>query len=79
MKTEVLKCDERGRLYLKEAVRTRYGEEFILVEAPEEILLLPVPADPLQDLAELGKKLPKLSLRELRTGIRRRAQQEARR
>ena len=78
MKTEVLKCDERGRLYLKEAVRMRYGEKFVLVEAPDEIVLLPVPADPLKDLVDLGRKLPKLSLRQLRARIRRRAEQEAR-
>ncbi len=69
-------CDERGRIYLKEAVRTRYGEEFIVVEAPSEIVLLPVPDDPVEDLARLGEKLKGISIQDMKAAIRRRAQKE---
>jgi len=39
-------CDEEGRIQLGPELRQRYGRKFFLVEAPGEIVLLPVPDDP---------------------------------
>jgi len=69
-------CDRKGRVYLRESVRAKYGDKFVLLEAPGELVLLPVPKDPVKDLEELGKPLRHLSLREIRRIIDRRARQE---
>ena len=76
MATQSTKCDEKGRLYLKRSWRQRVGEEFFVVVAPRKIILLPVPEDPVADLAEIGKALPKKSTRELRSEIRKQAEHE---
>ncbi len=75
---QITECDRKGRIYLKEALRSRYGHRFIVVEAPDELVLLPVPDDPVDDLAELGRKLPRASLRRLRAKILARAKKEVR-
>jgi len=54
-----IECDDRGRILLPKDVRDRYGKEFVLVKAPDEVVLIPVPKDPLKTLQEEGKKLPK--------------------
>ena len=54
----VLKCDERGRLVLPQAVRKSYGEAFYLARARGRLILIPVTKDPMKDLEEIGKKLP---------------------
>ncbi len=69
-------CDSKGRLYLKEALRTRYGEKFIIVETPKSVLLLPVPKDPIKDLSEIGKALKGRSLKDLKKHIRQSAVKE---
>ena len=45
----------------------------------EELVLLPVPNDPVEDLGELGGKLPKISLQQLRARILVRARREVNR
>ena len=76
MKVQSIKCDPKGRLYIRRSWRERYGNEFIVVAAPNELILMPVPQDPVSDLAELGKALPEVSLKKLRAGIRRQAELE---
>ena len=70
------RCDCKGRIYLKEALRARYRERFVVIEAPDAILL-PVPDDPVTDLAELGRAIPNLSLKALKSRIRQRGKKEA--
>lgn len=70
-----IECDKKGRIYLKEEVRDRYGRKFYLIEGLNEVILLPIPQDPLKDLQELGKNLPDISIKEMR----RRAQEKGRR
>lgn len=66
----VTTCDQRGRLYLQDAIRAVYGTRFVLVESPDELVLIPVPADPLQDLAELGQSLADFSFNDLKRELR---------
>lgn len=75
---QITKCDGKGRIYLKEALRSRYGDRFMIVEAPDELVLLPVPDDAVHDLAELGRRLPKASMKQLRASILARAKKEVR-
>ncbi len=63
-------CDAKGRLYLKEELRKKYGDRFIAVPAAGEIVLLPVPKDPVKDLQEVAGKARKLSLKRLKKLIR---------
>ncbi len=78
-KMQIARCDKKGRIYLKESLRTRYGDRFVAVEALDELVLLPVPDDPVEDLGELGGKLPNISLQQLRARILERARREAKR
>ena len=71
-------CDQRGRMYLKQSVRSRYGEKFLVLEVPGEIVLIPVADDPVADLARLGRPLKDKSLDDLKAGIHERAMKEAR-
>ena len=66
---QTLKCDSKGRLLLRESLRTRYGDRFIAVPAPGEILLIPVPEDPVTDLREAAKRARGLSTRKLKSVI----------
>ena len=65
-------------MYLKQSVRSRDGEKFLVLEVPGEIVLIPVADDPVQDLARLGRPLKDKSLDELKAGIVERAVQEIR-
>jgi hypothetical protein len=71
------KCDRKGRLLLRPALRRRFGDEFFVVEAPRKINLLPVPRDPVKDLRELGRALKGYSIAELKETIRQQAMEEA--
>ena len=73
----ILKLDDRGRLLLAKEIRERYGDEFAVVEAPHELVLLPIPKDPLKALRAEGKKLPKgMSVHKLRKKARQLALKE---
>ena len=71
------KCDGKGRIYLREALRAKYGERFLVVEGPNELRLLPRPQDPVADLAEIGRDLPDVKPAMFKASIRRRALAEA--
>jgi AbrB family looped-hinge helix DNA binding protein len=72
----IVKCDERGRIYLPKSVREKLGKGFYLVEMKSGIHLIPVPDDPVKTLEEIGKKLPEKSLKELKKDIRKQAMEE---
>jgi len=69
-------CDKKGRIRLSQAIRSKYGEEFIVVEMPGELVLLPVPDDPVNDLQEIGRSLRGLSVEDLKRRIDEEAQRE---
>ena len=69
-------CDEEGRIQLGPEVRQRYGRKFLVVEAPGERVLLPVPDDVVKSLEEWGKPLQHLSLEEIKRIIDKRAMEE---
>ncbi len=48
----------------------------MIVEAPDGVLLLPVPEDPVRDLEELGEPIRGMSLEAVKQRIRRRARVE---
>ena len=69
-------CDRKGRIYLEESIRAKYGEKFIAVEAPGELVLLPVPDDLVKDLEEIGRSLRGLSVEDLKRRTDEQAQRE---
>ncbi|MBI4168229.1 MAG: AbrB/MazE/SpoVT family DNA-binding domain-containing protein [Candidatus Aenigmarchaeota archaeon] len=75
---EVAVCDDRGRVSLGSEVIEKFGRRFHVVVMPNEVVLVPVSKDPLKDLAEMGKKLPKgLTITDLKRVGRERAIKEA--
>ena len=70
------RCDKKGRVYLRQSIRSKYGERFIVVQGPDRMIFFPVPDDPIEDLAKLGKPLRRLSLKSIKKRIRDRAVQE---
>ena len=73
-----VECDEKGRVVLPKEIRSRYGGKFYVVSAPGEVVLIPVPKDPLKILRQEGKKIPKsLSVKQLKGIARKAAEKEA--
>ena len=72
----VLTCDAKGRVYLGEKVRAKYGDRFLLVQAPSEILLVPVPDDGVAALRRASRKLRGKTMKELKRAIAEQARQE---
>ena len=73
---QMTQCDKRGRLQLSQAVRSRYGEKFLVLEGDRDLILRPIPRDPLQDLREWGKPLQHLSIEEIKHIIDKRAMEK---
>jgi hypothetical protein len=69
-------CDKKGRLQISQAVRSRYGDKFLILEGDREVILRPIPRDPLQDLREWGRPLQHLSIEELKRHIDEQADKE---
>ncbi len=66
---QTVECDAKGRLYLKQSLREKYGRRFVTVPARGEILLIPVPKDAVTDLREATSMLRGKSMRELKMAI----------
>ncbi|NJE30631.1 AbrB family transcriptional regulator [Thermococcus sp. 18S1] len=63
------KVDSKGRLYIPKELRKSLSQEVYLVRVEDGILIIPKPDDPIKELEELGKKLPNLTLEELKREI----------
>ena len=66
---QIVKCDTKGRLYLRESLRQQYGQQFVVLTAPGEVVLLPVPEDPIADLRYVTRRARGKSLKQLRALI----------
>ena len=73
---ETSKCDKEGRIRLSQAIRSKYGEKFLVLEGRREVILRPIPRDPLQDLREIGRLLKGKSVEELKQTIEQQAMEE---
>ncbi len=71
-------CDAKGRIYLEQDIRKKYGTRFFVVPTGDKILLFPLVDDPVKDMAELGKKIPAhLTIAEIKADLRKYAEQQA--
>lgn len=50
-------------------IKKYLGKKFFAVKINEDIILVPVPLDPVNELASIGKGLPKKSIRRFRKEI----------
>ncbi len=75
---DAVACDAKGRIVLPKSVRESYGSRFVVVPALHEIVLMPVPENPVKTLGELGRKsgVHKKSLEQLREAINQQAAEE---
>ena len=72
-----VECDEKGREVLPKEIRSRYGGKFYVVSAPGEVVLIPVPKDPIRVLRKEGKKIPRqLTIKQLKSIAREAAKKE---
>ena len=71
-------ADHRGRITLGAKVLKEFGRRFAVVTAGEEVVLVPIPKDPLAELKRIGKKagIDKYTLKELRRMAREESEQE---
>ena len=74
----LVELDDKGRLVIEKEIREKYGKKFELFEALGEIVLIPVPDDPVKSMEDEGKKLPKkMSVADLKVKAREIALKEA--
>ena len=54
---EEAKMDEKGRINIGKKAIKQYGDRFFIVKLSDEIVLIPRPKDPLNELRNWGRKL----------------------
>ncbi len=61
--------DRQRRIYLPRKFNEKVGGKFFILKLGNEIRLVPVPRDPAKNLGEIGGKLPKKSIKQLKKDI----------
>ena len=71
--------DERGRITLGSKIVDKHGDKFAVISHGKEVILVPIPKDPLAELRRLGKEvgIDKYTLKELRKMAYEEAEKEA--
>ena len=72
---QILRLDRKRRIALPKDIPETYGERFVMVRLRDEILLKPLPRDPLKALMAEGKKLKGLTAQRFEKEIERRIQE----
>ena len=62
----VLKLDEKRRIVLPKDYTDELGDEYVAIKIKGEIILKPLPKDPVKALEKEGKKLKGLSVKQVR-------------
>lgn len=77
MEKAIVMMDRERRIYLPKALgESIKNKRFFLVKMIDRIVLIPIPEDPIKDLEELGKKLPKKSLKSFKKEIAEEAEKD---
>ena len=59
MEKAIAVMDKQRRVYIPKGIgKGKNFEKFFVVEMPNQIVLVPIPKNPVKDLERLGKKLP---------------------
>lgn len=71
--------DERGRITLGLKMVDKHGDKFAVISHGKEIVLVPIPKDPLAELRRLGKEagIDRYTIKELREMALQDAEKEA--
>lgn len=69
MEQATVVMDKQGRIYLPKQLKKDLGRKFFAVKINKDIMLVPVPADPVKELARIGKGLPRKSIKKLKKEI----------
>lgn len=70
--TGITKVDAKRRIVLPKDIIDEYGEEFVIIRVNGEIILKPLPKDPLKALREEGKKLKGVSWQQFEKSVEKR-------
>ncbi|MBI4174924.1 MAG: AbrB/MazE/SpoVT family DNA-binding domain-containing protein [Candidatus Aenigmarchaeota archaeon] len=62
----ISKVDEKRRIVLPKDIVEKFGDEFVIFSAGNDVILKPVPKDPLAALMEEGKKLKGVGWKQIR-------------
>lgn len=62
----VSKVDEKRRIVLPKKMIDKLGEEFVIIQVDGDIILKPMPKDPIAALQEEGKKFKGVGWRQIR-------------
>jgi bifunctional DNA-binding transcriptional regulator/antitoxin component of YhaV-PrlF toxin-antitoxin module len=57
----IAKADEKRRIVLPKEYVEEYGRDYIIIKVGKELIIKPLPKDPLATLIEEGKKLKGIS------------------
>ncbi len=76
---EMALMDEKGRVTFGKEDRKRYGRKFWILRLKDEIVLKPVPRDPVADLQRMWKEagLNKYSIKQIKKMAEEEAEKEA--
>ncbi|MBI4174731.1 MAG: AbrB family transcriptional regulator [Candidatus Aenigmarchaeota archaeon] len=62
----VAKIDEKRRIVLPKDIVEKYGGEYVIINVGRDIILKPLPKDPVAALMEEGKKLKGVGWKQIR-------------
>lgn len=65
----MLELDEKRRVVFPKEVEEEYGTKFVIVRLPGEILLKPLPEDPIKALQEEGRKLKGVTIKKFKKEV----------
>ena len=65
-KKQIYQLDSKRRITFPKDIEEKYGTNFVIVRLRDEVLLKPIPNDPVKALQEEGKKLKGITASQLR-------------
>lgn len=65
-KKQIYQLDSKRRITFPKDIKEKYGINFAIVRLRDEVLLKPIPKDPVKALQEEGKKLKGITASQLR-------------
>lgn len=68
--------DDKGRVYIPKKYQHKLSKHVLIVDTRDGLLLVPVPDDPVAVLEEIGKTLPAMTLKQLKSEIMKQAAEE---
>ena len=64
---QIYQLDSKRRITFPKDIKEKYGTAFVIVRLRDEVLLKPIPKDPLKTLQKEGRKLKGMTAGQLRS------------